>query len=147
MRRPRKVSDFRIQTHASKVPEKYRHLPSYNMSWSEGVVFLPTQAYRFEAEIPNWTRQPRLVIYENYYWHVADFATGLGLPGCFGKDRDAAVLATLEVLDRVGEERFWKLQAENEEIIKIAGARLNGEVLKLKPVAIPNFIATQLSLL
>lgn len=147
MPRRKKVSDFRIQTHASKVPEAYRHLPSYNMRWSEDVVFVPTKAYRFEAEIPNWTRQPRLVIYESYYWHVADFETGLGLPRCFGKDRDAAVVATLEVLDNVGEERFWKLQAENEEIIRNAGARLNGKVLKPKPVAIPDFTATQLSLL
>ena len=152
MPRLKKAEGFKIQTRADAVPEEFRHLPAYVIGYTgtrkkNEMVLVPKTAYRFKIDGLGWKQPPRLVIYKNYYWTVADYETGLDLPKCFGKTREDAIAATIKTLNRVGEDRFWQLQVENMQLLKEAGVKPNGFSEKLKPVAIPDFTATQLSLL
>ena len=148
----RKATDFKIQTRADKVKPEFQHLPIWTLKWEkqgkeDKFRLVPTPAHHFNLKMPGWKRQPRLVLVKSYYYEAYDYAIGLRLPRCFGKTREEAVAATYEKLKQVGEDRYWKLQEVNAGILRKAGARPNGEHEKPKPVDVPDFNATQLTLL
>ena len=157
-KRLKRVSGFKAQINADshKVTGEFSDLPVFFMpigtkEKTKSVVYTPVKAYKFPVRVPNFQRQPRLVMRKEWrYWEVLDYTTGLALPGCSAEDRESAIAATLATLERVGEDRFWKVQQQNEVLMKKSGVPLNGAPPKPKPVDVQISeikSATQLSLI
>ena len=152
----RRACGFKLQINPTVYPADrgyYDNLQRFDLPLGNGkskpTVFVEQPAYRFDVPDLDWEKQPRLVVYKKRYWVVADFATGLELPSCFGECREDAVIATAERLKHVGEKRFHDLVDQNIEIIHKGGALCNGEYPKVerKSVTVEAFTGTQLSLL